>query len=400
MNLLETYPADFLSSIAIDDSKSATRQSIFRKKRAGVEVLPTISLFSGGGGLDLGLESAGFDVRFSTDIDPYSMATLQWGKEEAHKLGKSILRNTVVHRESVNDLDPSFILEAARLKKGDVAVLAGGPPCQAFSIFGKRKGLADKRGQLVFEYLRVLSKIEPETFVFENVYGLLTVEGGCIFQQICQHLQEPKKGLKYTISAFRLNAAAYGVPQFRDRIFIVGSRTGKKIEGIPAITGPSLLPYRTVGDAFRGLPKIGASFPANHTGRNHSSGIIDRYSLMSAGERDSLTRINKLDLTRPSYTIIVGSDVGGGKGHIHPTEAREVTPRESARIQTFPDWWGFAGKVRHPIRQVGNAVPPILGSAVANAIRENILGISAIPFRDVLRTLSQEHLFQNELDKI
>jgi DNA (cytosine-5)-methyltransferase 1 len=114
---------------------------------------------------------------------------------------------------------------------------------------------------------------------------------------------------------------------------------------------------------------------------------------MSAGERDHFTRINKLDLTRPSFTIIVGSDKGGGKGHIHPSEPREVTPRESARIQTFPDWWEFTGTVRHPIRQVGNAVPPLLAFAVGNAVREQIFGLPKIPVKSGLEMLSQQHLF-------
>jgi DNA (cytosine-5)-methyltransferase 1 len=129
--------------------------------------------------------------------------------------------------------------------------------------------------------------------------------------------------------------------------------------------------------------------------------IVERYAGMRPGQRDVHTRINKLDLRRPSFTIIVGSDKGGGKGHIHPTEPREVTPRESARIQTFPDWWAFAGTVRHPIRQIGNAVPPLLASAVGNAIREQILGIPSVPFREVIEILDQQHLFlPDELAKV
>jgi DNA (cytosine-5)-methyltransferase 1 len=114
---------------------------------------------------------------------------------------------------------------------------------------------------------------------------------------------------------------------------------------------------------------------------------------MSPGQRDNFTRINKLDLKRPSFTIIVGSDKGGGKGHIHPTEAREVTPRESARIQTFPDWWVFTGTVRHPIRQIGNAVPPLLGFAVGNAVMQEIFGKKENSTTSAIELLSQGHLF-------
>jgi DNA (cytosine-5)-methyltransferase 1 len=114
---------------------------------------------------------------------------------------------------------------------------------------------------------------------------------------------------------------------------------------------------------------------------------------MGPGERDHFTRINKLDLTKPSYTIIVGSDKGGGKGHIHPISPREVTPRESARMQTFPDWWTFKGNGRHAIRQIGNAVPPLLAFAVGNAVRTQLFGLKEKPLSHAIKLLGQEHLF-------
>jgi DNA (cytosine-5)-methyltransferase 1 len=348
----------------------------------------------------LGLEAAGFQTRFANDIDLFSCATLQLGRVAAAKRGLNLLDETVVLAADIKNLDGNLVLEASRVKKGDVALMAGGPPCQAFSVFGKRKGREDHRGQLVHEYFRLLSQIAPEAFVFENVFGLLSVEKGAVFKLACERLREPRKGLKYQLSVLRLNAVNYGVPQFRDRIFIIGSRSGKKIDSIEAITDDdsklmqsSKLPYRTVRHALSGLPPMNEKYPANHTGRTHSERIIERYGSMSAGERDHFTRINKLDLNKPSYTIIVGSDKGGGKGHIHPTEPREVTPRESARIQTFPDWWEFAGTVRHPIRQIGNAVPPLLGFAVGNAVREQVFGFDKIPIKSAIELLSQENLF-------
>lgn len=362
--------------------------------------LACVSFFSGGGGLDLGLETAGFQTRFANDIDPYSCATLQLGRVTAARMGRELMDKAVVLSADIKTIDGSLVLEASRLRKGDVAVMAGGPPCQAFSVFGKRMGRGDHRGQLVHEYFRLLSQISPEAFVFENVYGLLTVENGEVFKLACERLREPRKGLRYELSVLRLNAVDYGVPQYRDRIFIVGSRNNKKIHDIPAVThsllgprGVGNLPFRTVDDALRGLPSPNTVFPANHTGRTHSQRIIERYGSMSAGARDHFTRINKLNLEKPSFTIIVGSDKGGGKGHVHPIEAREVTPRESARIQTFPDWWEFTGSVRHPIRQIGNAVPPLLAFAVGNAVREQIFGMSAIDFKDAVKMLSQQHLF-------
>lgn len=369
-------------------------------KQAHNRDLSCVSFFSGGGGLDLGLEAAGFQTRFANDIDPFSCATLQLGRVAAAKRGLHLFDESVVLSADIKTLDGNLVLEASRVMKGDVALMAGGPPCQAFSIFGKRRGREDHRGQLVHEYFRLLSQIAPEAFVFENVFGLLTVEQGAVFELACERLREPRKGLKYELSIIRLNAANYGVPQFRDRIFIIGSRSGKKIECIEAITDDASkfkqatqFPYRTVRHALSGLPVMNDEYPANHTGRTHSDRIIERYGSMSAGERDHFTRINKLNLSKPSYTIIVGSDKGGGKGHIHPTEPREVTPRESARIQTFPDWWEFTGTVRHPIRQIGNAVPPLLGFAVGNAVREQIFGCAKIPIKSAIEILSQENLF-------
>ncbi|MCG3773354.1 MAG: Modification methylase AplI [Nitrospira sp.] len=124
---------------------------------------------------------------------------------------------------------------------------------------------------------------------------------------------------------------------------------------------------------------------------------MDRYRSLKPGERDPKTRINKLDLDKPSFTIIVGSDKGGGKGHVHPSEPREVTPRESARIQTFPDWWAFSGTSRHPIRQVGNAVPPLMAAAVGNALRSQVFGEAEISLADAVKALEQQHLFNDSL---
>lgn len=358
-----------------------------------------VSLFSGGGGLDLGLEAVGFETILATDIDYHSCITLQEGAKAAAARKKPFLRGAVVKQADITDIHGKDILRETGLKKGELPLLAGGPPCQAFSVFGKRKGLDDPRGELSYHYLRILADLSPQAFVFENVFGLLTIEGGEIFKNLCERLSNPAKGLYYKISVHRLNAVNYAVPQFRDRVFIIGDREDRAVPEIKQITSeqPHLdgtkHQWRTVRDALRDMPRVGLDKLPNHIGRQHSREIINRYASMKAGERDSKTRINKLDLSRPSFTIIVGSDAGGGKGHIHPKEPREVTPRESARIQCFPDWWAFSGTSRHPIRQVGNAVPTLLGAAVGNAIRKNLFGKREVPLETYLETLDQGHLF-------
>lgn len=363
-----------------------------------------VSLFSGGGGLDLGLEAAGFRSRYVCDIDPFSCRTLEAGFIESGIRNGHKSQSVRVVCGNVAELTGSAVLESSGLKRGTVDLLAGGPPCQAFSVFGRRQGVADPRGLLAFEYLRLVAELRPRAFLFENVFGLLTIEKGAVFERLCEQLSKPTRGLRYKLSIFRLDAADFGIPQFRDRVFIIGSLDGVSVSPPRRICAPESsadgalfthpIRFRTVADAFRGLPPIGRI--PNHTGRDHSQRIVERYEALRPGERDSKTRINRLDLRRPSFTIIVGSDKGGGKGHVHPIEPREVTPRESARLQTFPDWWGFSGSCRHPIRQVGNAVPPLLAAQIGREVAVSLFGLRRVKFSGILKHLSQEHLFQGD----
>lgn len=279
--------------------------------------------------------------------------------------------------------------------------MIGGPPCQSFSVFGRRKGLDDPRGNLVFEYVRLIKELNPRGFLFENVAGLKSIHGGELYKELAKVLSMDGK---YKISAHEYEVAEYGVPQFRKRIFFIGSRDGKLIPPMIPTHGKSnelgldTLPYNTVQKVIQGLPtpitdwKLDP-FVNGHVGRKHSQMIIDRYTSLIYGERDHKTRINKLDPNKPSYTIIVGSDAGGGKGHIHPFEPREVTPRESARIQTFPDWWEFYGTGRHIIRQVGNAVPPLFAALIANHVAKEMFGNeSNLTIEDFIEILDLEFL--------
>lgn len=372
------------------------------------KTLKVVSLFAGGGGLDLGLEAAGFETIFASDIDEHSCKSLERNKEFCKENDIPLFQNSVVKKVDVRDLKAEDIFEACGIKKGELDLLAGGPPCQAFSVFGKRLGTQDPRGLLPYEYLRLLSDLEPKAFIFENVYGLLTINNGETFQELCEKLEKPSEGIEYKLSIFRLNAADFGVPQFRDRVFVIGSRQGIEIKEIFKICSApdsteepdaTKLNYRTVQHGLKELPPMGKLL-ANHTGRKHSQRIIDRYASLKFGERDPKTRINKLNPSRPSYTIIVGSDKGGGKGHVHPYEPREVTPRESARMQTFPDWWEFSGTSRHPIRQIGNAVPPLLAALIGREISSQVFGGERRTLGEILSLLSLEYLFKEDVSEI
>jgi len=353
----------------------------------------TVGLFSGGGGLDLGFSASGYNVIYSSDIDSFSCQTIQSNQGK-----KPFLKLHTVECADIKDLTGEGILS----KTGEqVDFVIGGPPCQSFSVFGKRKGLDDPRGNLIFEYTRLIKELNPRGFLFENVAGLKTIHGGELYSSLLETLS---LNGKYAVTAHEYEVADFGIPQFRRRVFFIGSRDGHQIPQMePTHTNPKSLfnahsPFRTVGEVLSDMPEPITDWKQEpilngHVGRKHSQRIIDRYKSLIHGERDHHTRINKLHPERPSYTIIVGSDKGGGKGHVHPYQSREVTPRESARIQTFPDWWEFYGTGRHIIRQVGNAVPPLFGALLAQHIKKHMFKFKAIQsYNDLLNTLEIDFL--------
>lgn len=359
-----------------------------------------ISLFSGAGGLDLGVEAAGFTTKLCTDIDAYSCETLRKNQKSNTK---GLLKNATIVQRNIKEYTTSEMLNDAGIEKEDVDLVYGGPPCQAFSVFGKRLGLEDTRGTLVYDYIRVIREIRPKAFIFENVKGLLSMNKGELMEAIIDGLSKDEDGNKqYEVSYGLFNTAEYGIPQYRYRVIIYGIRTDvgnaipmPKPTNYPDPAKPhiGLLPPKTVADAFRGLPLDPTPDIPNHIGRKHGEAVISRYKKMAYGERDAKTRINKLDPGKPSFTIVVGSDKGGGKGHIHPIQPREVTPRESARIQTFPDFWAFEGTSRHPIRQVGNAVPPVFAGVIASNLLKYGFGEKNAPdYHELIERLGLDYL--------
>jgi len=344
----------------------AKNRGVSKSKRT----LNALSLFSGGGGLDLGFSAAGFKVKISSDIDAHSCATLELnkGKKTFYKHAKAV-------QADITKVKAKDLIKGVYEDVKDIDLIVGGPPCQAFSVFGQRKGLGDPRGNLVWEYLRIIEEIKPAAFVFENVAGLKSIHDGALYKEILNSLS--LDGL-YTVSAHTYQLADFGIPQFRERIFFIGAKNGNIVPQMKPTHGNTLSTpneYRTAGEAIENMPdpSVFNQLP-NHIGRKHSERIVDRYKNLIFGERDPKTRINKLHPGRPSFTIIVGSDKGGGKGHVHPFVPREVTPRESARLQTFPDWWTFDGVGRHVIRQVGNAVPPLFAAQLGEHIKMHVFG--------------------------
>jgi len=363
--------------------------------------IPTISLFTGAGGIDLGFEVAGFSTRCCVEQDFHCCITLRSNRDVGLKTGfHSFLKQAIVIEDDIHNVNGRRILTAAALKKCEVELIHGGPPCQAFSVFGQRKGLEDERGILLWEFVRIVDELEPKCFVLENVEGLKTYNQSSVLNELSNRLS--LKG-KYEISLHHYELADFGVPQFRSRIFLIGSIEGKRVPPMTPTHGSVdfnskhgiLKPYRTAGEVLESLGEPSVTDIPNHKGRVHSQRIIERYASLKFGQRDPKTRINKLDPNRPSFTIVVGSDAGGGKGHIHPYTPREVTPRESARMQTFPDFWVFSGTSRHPIRQVGNAVPPLFAALFAAHIRKHLFNEPVtLTYEDVICYLGLDYLFK------
>lgn len=353
--------------------------------------LITLSMFSGGGGLDLGFAAAGYAIRVAIEIDKYACGTLELNEGKRRFLGKTQIIN-----EDISKISSNYILKLLSGNNEQLDVIIGGPPCQAFSVFGKRGGLQDPRGNLIWEYLRLVKALSPKVFVFENVAGLKTIHNGDLYIELLEALS--CDGL-YTVSDHNYEIANFGIPQFRNRIFFIGVKHGRRIPPMTQTHGESgtlfcSLPHVTAGKALNNMPDPSDDHNLpNHNGRIHSERIKVRYKGLSFGERDHKTRINKIDPYRPSFTIIVGSDQGGGKGHVHPYVPREVTPRESARLQTFPDWWEFHGTGRHVIRQVGNAVPPLFAALLAAHIRKHVFNYrKTLLYEDFIDILGLDYL--------
>ena len=205
-----------------------------------------ISLFSGAGGLDIGFESAGFEVAVAVEVDPSCCDTLRTNKPNMAIINKSIV-----------DVTGQEVLETAGLKVGEAALVIGGPPCQSFSLAGLRKGLDDERGRLLFEYVRIVRETLPKGFVLENVKGLTNWDHGRAMQLLIEELGKPieyeGQSYHYTISTPQvLNAVDYGVPQNRERLIIVGNRMGKHF----LYPAPHVFePKKTVWDAIGDLPE-------------------------------------------------------------------------------------------------------------------------------------------------
>lgn len=347
-----------------------------------------ISLFSGAMGLDLGVEKAGIDIRLCIEMNKNAVNTIRRNK------------NIPVIDRDINSIPTQEMLDTAGLKADDVFLVVGGPPCQAFSTAGARRGLDDFRGNVIIQYLRVITDIKPKYFILENVRGLLSAKLNKVPDEYCEYVnikdikgsvmcfltQEFRK-MGYTISYALFNAANYGVPQIRERMIIFGSSTGNRIP-LPqpthsqnAINGTAR--WVTFGDVASDLVNAdeGDFIPLRNKTEKYMQYIgegqywtslpkdIAKEAMGAAydlpGGRTGFYR--RLSFKRPSPTLVTSPTMPATL-LCHPTELRPLSIKEYARIQQFPDNWEFDGDLNDIYKQIGNAVPVGLGYMAASQI--------------------------------
>lgn len=337
------------------DSRYFTLENFTRR----VNNIPVVSFFAGAGGLDLGLEAAGFTHSLLIEKIPLFCETISFNKPSWD-----------VQVGDVSMTEEMIALISSRIGNSKIfdGVFVGGPPCQSFSIAAnqrfnkdsenfKRTGfLHETNGNLLFEYIKLIKHFKPRVFLIENVLGLIDVDGG---EQMKRAYRELEMSGYYVNQPLKLNADVYCVPQQRSRLFIVGSLTNNFFDA-PQSTCNSL----SVGPVF----DLSLENIENHVTREHSAESILRYMALNYGSRDKLGRVDRLNPLLPSKTVIAGGSSGGGRSHLHPYIPRTLSVRECARIQTFPDNYVFRGAVARQFTQVGNAIPPVLEAQLGAAI--------------------------------
>ena len=338
----------------------------------------SISLFSGAMGLDIGLQQAGIDIQIGQDFNKACVNTMF---QNGHK---AILGD-------ICRIEPEELLSAAGLTFGEPFLICGGPPCQPFSTAGKRLGINDPRGSLFREYVRMIDVIRPRFFVMENVKGLMSsplkdADGKNTAGKVIDIILEEFAKLNYKTVYGVLDSVNYGVPQFRERFVMIGSRDNEDIF-LPIPTHFQMhqnAAYRwsTLGDCIRDLentPGECADFtplrlkylkmvPEGGNWKNLPPDILKEAmggAYSSGGGKVGFYR--RLSYSQPSPTVVT-SPIQKATMMCHPTKDRPLSVAEYARIQQFPNDWKFTGTLVDKYRQIGNAVPIGLAKDIGEAI--------------------------------
>ena len=363
--------------------------------------MKVIDLFAGVGGLSTGFRKAGFNIVLANEID----------KEISESYKKNHPETRMINDDIKNIL--------SKIEKNKIDVIVGGPPCQGFSMAGARirgkksnKFLNDPRNYLFRHYFNIVKKIEPKYFVMENVPGMLSMKSGKIIKEIEKLFTDEKnfKNGKYYLYKTVLNAYDYGVPQERHRLIIIGSKKEvdfKKIfESVKCeMISSNEIYLTTISDAISDLNFLSSGEGLfeqeyrieplsryqidrranskklyNHIATNHSAVAIDRMKRLKPGDRRMNLKegrkiksvhsgaYGRMRWDEPAKTIITRFDTPSSGVYVHPELNRTLTPREAARIQSFDDDYIFYGNKNSVIKQIGNAVPPLLAYYLAKVI--------------------------------
>lgn len=360
-----------------------------------------IDLFCGAGGLSEGFRQAGFRVLAGNDFD-----------EVAGQTYAATHLDAVFLPGPIQDITARRLLKETGLARGELDCLIGGPPCQAFSVYNHQRGMHDDRSQLFREYLRLVEGLSPKWIVMENVTGILSAGGGEAVREISAGLEI----LGYRVEMKTLKAEEFGIPQERRRVVFIGTREDASINFPMPTHGEGKRRFVTIKDAIGDLPPlrnggfVGASAYAKAATseyqrelrinskliRNHAAPRLSAINLermkhippggswrdipiellpegMKQARRcDHTKRYGRMKWDGLACTILTKCDVHWG-AYIHPSQDRAISVREAARIQSFPDWFQFEGSKTDQYVQIGNAVPPLLGKSIAQAILGAVL---------------------------
>jgi len=359
-----------------------------------------ISLFSGAMGLDLGLEMTGrYEVVACVEKDAAACATIR-ANIAAGRL-PSTLR---VYEGSVEDFDPAVILRDIGLEPGELDLLVGGPPCQTYSTAGKRGSVSDPRGTLIWQFLRFVEGMKPKFFLMENVRAIMAAsllpkargsddprtEKGSVVKAFADDLRN-LKGAAYGLNVFETNSVNYGAPQIRERALFIGSRVGVEVDfpepthmRVEAGNSSGMLPWRTLRDAIGNIKEVDpvlvdfsprkkrylSMVPEGGNWRSLPEDV-QRESMgkayFASGGRSGWWRRLSYDLPCPTLMTMPNH---ASTSLCHPSETRVLSVREYAAVQEFPRDWIFVGTAHEQYRQIGNAVPTVLGKVAGKAIAD------------------------------
>lgn len=363
-----------------------------------------ISLFSGAMGLDIGLANAGIDVVIGQDFDENCVATM---RANGHNVLGGMIQN----------ISAEQLLSLSGMKKGDPFLICGGPPCQPFSTAGKRLGINDPRGSLFMDYVRMVDEIRPRFFVFENVKGMLSAklldpDGKPTSSLVLDVILSEFERLHYKMIYGVLDAVNYGVPEFRERLIIIGSRDQEDVFlPVPShfyLHQKKEYRWKTLGETIRDLEdnpgecaafseerkKYFAMVPEGGNWRDLPENVVREAmggAYESGGGKVGFYR--RLSYSQPSPTCVT-SPIQKATAMCHPTKLRPLSVREYARIQQFPDDWILTGNLTSKYRQIGNAVPVGLGKAIGEAVIATADGTAEIKTKRMRGTSVHQSMIQ------